>query len=111
MTQSQDGRCPPLNSDIILLEEVRAYDVAARLPEAMAPHTYHVPMCSEFREPVSPGLGKQQVAILAKVPAQGAWSETWKAMSGVDFNANLDQPEFAQEKTLVKLTAAGFHNS
>jgi hypothetical protein len=29
---------------------------------------------------------------------------------GGDFNTNLDQAEFAQEKTLVKLTAAGFRN-
>ena len=74
----------PLNSDIILLEEVRDYDVCARLAEAIAPHTYHVAICSAFREPFAPGIGKQQVAILAKVPAQAAWSETWKAMSGVD---------------------------
>jgi hypothetical protein len=30
---------------------------------------------------------------------------------GGDFNTNLDQPDFAAEKTLVKLTAAGFRNS
>jgi hypothetical protein len=29
---------------------------------------------------------------------------------GGDFNTNLDQAEFAQEKTLVKLTTAGFRN-
>ena len=175
----------PLNSDIILLQEVKDYDVCARLGETIAPHTYHVAICSAFREPFAPGLGKQQVAILAKVPAQAAWSETWKAMSGVDpprgfafawfkvsgtdigvyavhlksnlimksdkaaetqknirkrevaveqllnhmrdviapsmpmvksfivggdFNTNLDQAEFAQEKTLVTLTSAGFRN-
>ena len=175
----------PLNSDIILLQEVRDYDVCARLGEAIAPHTYHVAICSAFREPFTPGLGKQQVAILAKEPAQAAWSETWKSMGGVDpprgfafawfkiggtdigvyavhlksnlimksdkatetqknirkrevaieqllnhrrdvivrampmvnrfivggdFNTNLDQTEFAQEKTLPTLTAAGFRN-
>jgi len=175
----------PLNSDIILLQEVKDYDVCARLGETIAPHTYHVAICSAFREPFAPGLGKQQVAILAKVPAQAAWSETWKAMSGVDpprgfafawfkvsgtdvgvyalhlksnlimksdkaaetqknirkrevaidqvlnhmrdviapsmpmvrsfvvggdFNTNLDQAEFVQEKTLVTLTSAGFRN-
>ena len=72
------------NPDIILLEEVRDYDVCARLAEAIAPHTYHVAICSAFREPFAPGVGKQQVAILAKVPAQAAWSETWKSMSGID---------------------------
>jgi endonuclease/exonuclease/phosphatase family metal-dependent hydrolase len=175
----------PLNSDIILLQEVRDYEVCARLAETIAPRTYQVAICSAFREPFAPGLGKQQVAILAKVPAQAAWSETWKSMAGVDpprglafawfringidlgvyalhlksnlimksdkaeetkknirkrevaidqllnhihdvitpsmptvksfvvggdFNTNLDQAEFAQEKTLPKLTAAGFRN-
>jgi endonuclease/exonuclease/phosphatase family metal-dependent hydrolase len=176
----------PLNPDIILLEEVRDYDVCARLANAIAPHTYQVAICSAFHEPFTPGLGKQQVAILAKQPAQAAWSESWKSMEGVDpprgfafawfkiggtdvgvyalhlksnlimksdkttetqknirkrevaidqllnhvrdviapsmpmvksfvvggdFNTNLDQPEFVQEKTLPKLTAAGFRNS
>jgi endonuclease/exonuclease/phosphatase family metal-dependent hydrolase len=175
----------PLNPDIVLLEEVRDYEVCARLAEVIAPHTYQVAICSAFREPFKRGLGRQQVAILAKVPAQAAWSETWKSMAGVDpprgfafawykingidvgvyavhlksnlimksdkaaetqknirkrevaidqllnhihdvitpsmpavksfivggdFNTNLDQAEFAQEKTLVKLTAAGFRN-
>jgi endonuclease/exonuclease/phosphatase family metal-dependent hydrolase len=176
----------PLNPDIILLQEVRDYDVCARLANAIAPHTYQVAICSAFREPFQPGLGKQQVAILAKEPAQAAWSEPWKSMEGVDpprgfafawfkiagtdvgvyalhlksnlimksdkaaegrknvrkrevaidqllnhvrdviapampmvksfvvggdFNTNLDQPDFAAEKTLAKLTAAGFRNS
>lgn len=176
----------PLNPDIILLQEVRDYDVCARLANAIAPRTYHVAICSAFRDPFTPGLGKQQVAILAKHPAQAAWSESWKAMEGVDpprgfafawfkiggtdvgvyslhlksnlimkrdkaaeahknirkrevsidqllnhiraviapampmvksfvvggdFNTNVDQPDFAQEKTLTTLTAAGFRNS
>src|SRR2546423_3143945 len=74
----------PLNPDIILLEEVRDYEVCARLAETIAPHTYQVAVCSAFREPFKPGSGKQQVAILAKVPAQAAWSETWKSIGGVD---------------------------
>lgn len=176
----------PLNPDIILLQEVRDYDVCARLANAIAPRTYQVAICSAFREPPTPGIGKQQVAILAKYPAQAAWAESWKAMDGVDpprgfafawfkiggtdvgvysvhlksnlimksdktvegaknirkrevaidqllnhirdvitpklsmvksiviggdFNTNLDQPEFAHEKTLPTLTAAGFRNS
>lgn len=176
----------PLNPDIILLQEVRDYDVCARLAEAIKPHTYHVAICSAFREPFAPGLGKQQVAIMAREPAQAAWSESWKSMEGVDpprgfafawfringtdvgiyslhlksnlimksdktaearknirkrevaieqllnhmreviapsmpavksfivggdFNTNPDQADFAQEKTLGTLTAAGFHSS
>jgi endonuclease/exonuclease/phosphatase family metal-dependent hydrolase len=175
----------PLNSDIILLQEVRDYDTCARLAEAIRPHTYQVAICSAFKEPFTSGFGKQQVAILAKVPAQAAWSEPWKSMDGVDpprgfafawfkiagadigvyslhlksnliirgnheveaaknirkrevaitqvlnhvrdvistslpavksvvvggdFNTNLDQPDFRDEKTLLKFAEAGFRN-
>jgi endonuclease/exonuclease/phosphatase family metal-dependent hydrolase len=176
----------PLNSDIILLQEVQDYAVCARLAEAIRPHSYQVAIVSAFKEPFTPGLGKQQVAILAKEPAQAAWSESWKLLDGVDpprgfafawfkiggsdvgvyslhlksnlimkanraaenqknirkrevaidqllnhmrdviapamplvksfvvggdFNTNPDQPDFAEEKTLSKLTAAGFRNA
>lgn len=176
----------PLNADIILLQEVRDYDVCARLAEAIKPNTYQVAICSAFKDPFTKGLGKQQVAILAKQPAQAAWSEPWKSMDGVDpprgfafawfkiggtdvgiyslhlksnlimrgdrvaegrknirkrevaadqlldhirdvitpampmvrsvviggdFNTNPDQAEFAEEKTLATLTAAGFRSS
>ena len=70
--------------DIILLQEVRDYDACARLGEAIAPGTYHVAICSAFKEPFQSGLGKQQVAILSKYQAQAAWAERWKSMSGVD---------------------------
>src|SRR5690348_11988252 len=36
----------PVNPDIILLQEVRDYDVCARLGEAIAPGIYHVAICS-----------------------------------------------------------------
>jgi hypothetical protein len=53
----------PINPDIILLQEVRDYEACARLGEAIAPGTYHVAICSAFKEPFQRGLGKQQVAI------------------------------------------------
>jgi endonuclease/exonuclease/phosphatase family metal-dependent hydrolase len=68
----------PLDSDILLLQEVRDYDACARLAEAIRPHTYRVAICSAFKG------GKQQVAILGKEPAQAAWAEPWKSMEGVD---------------------------
>ena len=74
----------PINPDIILLQEVRDYDVCARLGEAIAPGIYHVAICSAFKEPFQSGLGKQQVAILSKYQAQAAWAEPWKSMNGVD---------------------------
>jgi endonuclease/exonuclease/phosphatase family metal-dependent hydrolase len=74
----------PIDPDIILLQEVRDYDVCARLGEAIAPGMYHVAICSAFKEPFQSGLGKQQVAILSKYQAQAAWAEPWKSMNGVD---------------------------
>ena len=47
----------PINPDIILLQEVRDYEACARLGEAIAPETYHVAICSAFKEPFQSGLG------------------------------------------------------
>jgi len=74
----------PINPDILLLQEVRGYDVCTRLGDAIAPGIYHVAICSAFKEPFQRGLGKQQVAILSKYQAQTAWAEPWKSMNGVD---------------------------
>ena len=74
----------PIDPDIILLQEVRDYDVCARLGEAIAPGVYHVAICSAFKEPFQRGLGKQQVAILSKYQAQAASAESWKSMNGID---------------------------
>jgi endonuclease/exonuclease/phosphatase family metal-dependent hydrolase len=67
-----------LNPDILLLQEVRDYDACARLGEAIQAGAYQVAICSAFKG------GKQQEAILAKIPAQAAWSEAWKSMEGID---------------------------
>ncbi|MGZ4966359.1 MAG: endonuclease/exonuclease/phosphatase family protein [Chthoniobacterales bacterium] len=72
----------PLNSDIILLQEIKDYDTCVKLAEAIKPGAYHVAICSSFRERGE--IAKQQVAILAKENAQAAWSESWIAMRGVD---------------------------
>jgi len=45
----------PINSDIILLQEVRNYDACIRLGEAIAPSVYHVTICSAFKEPFQRG--------------------------------------------------------
>src|SRR6266480_4580084 len=67
-----------LNPDILLLQEVRDYDACNRLAEAIQPGAYTVSICSAFKG------GKQEEAILAKLPAQAAWSESWKSMEGID---------------------------
>lgn len=55
-----------LDPDILLLQEMRDYDACARLGEAIHPGAYQVAICSASKE------GKQQEAILAKIPAQAA---------------------------------------
>jgi hypothetical protein len=82
----------PIDPDIILLQEVRDYEACTRLGEAIAPGTYHVAICSAFKEPFQSGLGKQQVAILSKYQAQAAWAEPWKSMNGVDPPRGLRLP-------------------
>jgi hypothetical protein len=62
------------------LQEVRDYEACVRLGEAIAPGMYHVAICSAFKEPFQRGLGKQQVAILAKYQAKAAWAEPWKSI-------------------------------
>jgi len=67
-----------LHPDILLLQEMRDYDACARLGEAIQPGGYQVAICSAFKG------ARQQEAILAKIPAQAAWSESWKSMEGID---------------------------
>ena len=73
-----------LDSDVVLLQEIRDWDTCERLTAALAPLHYEVLVCSAFRDSFSGNLGKQQVAILAKRPAQAAWSESWKHKGKVD---------------------------
>src|ERR1043166_713819 len=67
-----------LNPDILLLQEMRDFNACARLGEAIQRGTYQVAICSAFKG------AKQQEAIVAKIPAQAAWSEPWKSMEGID---------------------------
>jgi endonuclease/exonuclease/phosphatase family metal-dependent hydrolase len=67
-----------LDPDILLLQEMRDYDACARLGEAIHAGAYQVAICSAFKG------AKQQEAIVAKSPAQAAWSEAWKSIEGID---------------------------
>ena len=48
-------------------------ETCQRLASAIQPNTYKVAICSAFKQ--GRGIGKQQVAILAKEDAQAAWAE------------------------------------
>lgn len=73
-----------LDPDVILLQEIRDREACDRLVEALAPVKYEVLVCSDFREGMGNAKGYQQVAILAKEPADGAWAAGWKTKGLVD---------------------------
>lgn len=72
-----------LDSDIIVLQEVRDYEVCEALAKAIGPK-YQVLVCSAFKSGFGGSKGLQQVAILSKYPAQSCWSEDWKTFGKVD---------------------------
>jgi hypothetical protein len=61
---------PEPHSDISLPQKMRDYDAYARLSEAIQSGAYLLAICSVFKG------AKQQGRILAKIPAQAAWSES-----------------------------------
>ena len=85
-----------LNPDILLPQEVRDYDACNRLAEAIQAGAYTVAICSAFNG------GKQEEAILAKIPAQPVWSEPWKTMEGTDPpRGSLSRGSKLEMRTLV----------
>lgn len=72
-----------IKPDVLLLQEVRDEDACRKLAEALKPATYHVLVCSAFKD--ESGIPTfQQVAILASKPAvTGRW-ERWTTGGLVD---------------------------
>lgn len=73
-----------INPDVILLQEVRNDAVCRELAKAMLPAHYEVLVCSAFKDSFGGVLSMQQVAILAKQSADGAWADVWKCKGTVD---------------------------
>ncbi len=73
-----------LDSDVLLLQEVRDWQTCERLVHALLPLKYEVLVCSAFRDRFSGAAGRQQVAVVAKRSAQAAWAEQWHASGRVD---------------------------
>ena len=72
-----------LDSDILVLQEVRDYEVCETLAKAIGPK-YQVLVCSAFKSGFGGSKGLQQVSVLSKYPAQSCWSEDWKTFGKVD---------------------------
>ena len=63
----------PLSPDIILLQQVSDRQSCAQLAESLKPAEYHLLVCSAFSGP-----GQRQVAILSKLDAYSAVSQSWR---------------------------------
>lgn len=72
-----------LDSDIVVLQEVRDYAACEALAKKIG-DKYQVLVCSAFKSGFGGVPGLQQVAILSKYPAQSCWSEDWKNFGRVD---------------------------
>src|SRR5690242_5896860 len=73
-----------LDPDVVLLEGVRDARSCNRLAELLRPARYYVLVCSSFPSAASGGVSREQVAILSKRPAFGAWAESWKKEGTVE---------------------------
>jgi endonuclease/exonuclease/phosphatase family metal-dependent hydrolase len=73
-----------INPDVVLLQEIRDWDTCEKLVTSLQPIQYYVAVCSAFRDKVGGQVGWQQEAIISKIPAQAAWSESWKTNGRVD---------------------------
>ncbi len=67
-----------LDPDVILLQQVRDWQMCEQLAQALKPAEYKTLTCSSFIDPRTGTLRKQQVAILSKAKAYLAWSEPWR---------------------------------
>ena len=70
-----------LNSDIIIVQEIRDRKACEDLVEELKPNTYTISVCTQFKEGFGGAVGLQQVAILSKIPATASWAENWNTVS------------------------------
>jgi endonuclease/exonuclease/phosphatase family metal-dependent hydrolase len=73
-----------INPDVALLQKIRDWGTFEKLVASLQPIQYYVAVCSAFRDKVGGQIGWQQKAIISKIPAQAAWSDSWKANGRVD---------------------------
>lgn len=67
---------PQFRADIIVLQEVRNNEAAERLAKLLPGFQVHV--TSRFKDSFSGQIGEQQIVIMSRFPADGAWAESWK---------------------------------
>ncbi|HWY74178.1 MAG TPA: hypothetical protein VN281_01100 [Verrucomicrobiae bacterium] len=68
-----------LDPDVIILQQVRDWQMCQQVVQALQPAAYSVQVCSSFRDARTGTAGRQQIAILSKRKAYFSWSEPWRA--------------------------------
>jgi len=68
-----------ISPDVILLQQVRDWQMCGDLAEALKPDQYTIQICSAFREAGTGAPSTQQVAIISKSKAYFSWAETWRS--------------------------------
>jgi hypothetical protein len=71
-----------LDSDVLLLQQVRDWRMCDQLVQALKPADYKVLICSSFSGARGGASSRHQVAILAKTKAYFAWSDAWRKEGG-----------------------------
>ena len=64
-----------LDSDVVLLQDVKDWRTCDELVEALRPLDYRVVVCSAFAQTAADSLPQPQVAILSKYKAYFTWTE------------------------------------
>lgn len=67
---------PQFRADIIVLQEVRSDEAAEQLAKLLPGFQVHV--TSRFKDSFNGQIGEQQIVIMSRFPADGAWAESWK---------------------------------
>jgi len=67
---------PQFRADVIVLQEVRNAGAAEMLAKLLPGFQVHV--VSQFKDAFTKTIGDQQIVILSRFPADGAWAESWK---------------------------------
>jgi len=67
---------PQFRADVLILQEISGLDSAEKLARMLPGFQVHV--CSQFKDQIGGAVGLQQIAILSRYHADGAWAEPWK---------------------------------
>lgn len=67
---------PQFRADVIVLQEVRNDEAAERITKLLPGFQVHV--TSRFKDSFNGQIGEQQIVIMSRFPADGAWAESWK---------------------------------